>query len=260
MLPDMSSVEPVKLSLNSQFKFRCHKAIECFTKCCSRIDILLTPYDILRMKDRLGIPSDELLEKYTYINIDEKTSLPIVFLKMNEDEEKTCPFVTPEGCTIYSDRPVNCRYYPVGQGILKKKEGESIIDDEFYFFIKEPHCLGFKEDKDWTIEEWRIDQEASLYDEMNRDWKMFLLRKKTPGQAELDDKKQKMFYMASYDMDRFSRYIFESGFLKTFEINRGELERLKTDQIELMKFGFRYIKYILMIENTLKLRNGSLQA
>jgi len=83
---------------------------------------------------------------------------------------------------------------------------------------------------------------------MNRDWKMFLLTKKNPGQAELDDKKQKIFYMASYDIDRFSRYIFKSGFLNVFEISKEEIERLKTDQIELMKFGFRYIKYILMIE------------
>ncbi len=255
----MSSVEHLKLSLNTRFRFRCYKGIDCFTKCCSGIDIFLTPYDILRIKNRLDISSGEFLEKYTYTHIDEKSSYPFVMLRMLNDEKKSCPFVTLEGCTIYTDRPSNCRYYPVGQGILKRKEGESIIDDEFYFFIKERHCLGFKEDKEWTIEEWRKDQEASLYDEMNRDWKMFLLRIKTPGQTELDDNKQKMFYMASYDIDRLYRYIFESRFLTVFEINMEELERLKTDQIELMKFGFRYIKYILMIENTLKLRDGSLK-
>lgn len=256
----MSSVEHVKLGLNTRFRFRCYKGIDCFTKCCSGIDILLTPYDILRIKNRLNISSGEFLEKYTYTHIDEKSSYPFVMLRMLDDEKKSCPFVTPEGCTIYTDRPSNCRYYPVGQGILKRKEGESIIDDEFYFFIKEPHCLGFKEDKEWTIEEWRKDQEAYLYDETNRDWKMFLLRIKTPGQTELDDKRQKMFYMASYDIDRLYRYIFESRFLTVFEINEEEIERLKTDQIELMKFGFRYIKYILTIENTLKLRDESLQS
>ncbi len=39
-------------------------------------------------------------------------------LKMLDDKERSCPFVTPEGCTIYTDRPANCRYYPVGQGAL----------------------------------------------------------------------------------------------------------------------------------------------
>lgn len=256
MLPDMSSVEPVKLSLNTRFRFRCHKGIVSFTRCCSGIDILLTPYDILRIKNRLVISSGEFLEKYTYIHIDEKSFYPFVMLKMLSDEKKSCPFVTQEGCTIYTDRPANCRYYPVGQGILKRKEGESIIDDEFYFFIKEHHCLGFKEDKEWTIEEWRNDQDASLYDEMNRDWKMFLLRTKTPGQKELDDKKQKIFYMASYDMDRFSRYIFGSKFLEVFQMDKTDIEKLKRNEIELMKFGFRYLRYILHIEKTLKIRNG----
>ncbi len=260
MLPDMSSVEPVKLTLNSKFKFRCHKGIDCFTKCCSGIDILLTPYDILRIKNRLEISSGEFLERYTYIHIDEKPSYPFVMLRMLDDEKKSCPFVTPEGCTIYADRPSNCRYYPIGQGMLKKHEGESIINEEFYFFIREPHCLGFKEVKEWTIEEWRIDQEASLYDEMNRDWKGFLLRKNTPGQKELDDKKQKMFYMASYDMDRFRRYIFGSKFLEVFQVDKTDIEKLKRNEIELMKFGFKYLKYIFMIEKTLKVREESLQS
>ncbi|MBI5025860.1 MAG: YkgJ family cysteine cluster protein [Nitrospirae bacterium] len=254
---NMSSVEPVKLFLNSRFKFRCHKGIECFTKCCSGIDILLTPYDILRIKNRLEISSGEFLEKYTYTHIDEKSSYPFVMLGMLDDEKKSCPFVTPEGCTIYADRPVNCRYYPIGQGILKKQEGESIINEEFYFFVRESHCLGFKEDKEWTVEEWRVDQEASLYDETNREWKAFLLRKNTP---QLDDKKQKMFYMASYDIDRFSSYIFESNFLEVFDMDKDEIERIKMDEVELMKFGFKYLKYILMIEKTLKLKDRSLQA
>ncbi|HLA49892.1 MAG TPA: YkgJ family cysteine cluster protein, partial [Thermodesulfovibrionia bacterium] len=63
----MDVVVPVKLTLDSKFKFRCHKAIKCFTKCCSNIDILLTPYDILRLKNRLRLSSGEFLSKYTYV-------------------------------------------------------------------------------------------------------------------------------------------------------------------------------------------------
>ena len=35
--------------------------IACFTRCCRNIDILLTPYDVIRMKNRLGITSTEFL-------------------------------------------------------------------------------------------------------------------------------------------------------------------------------------------------------
>ncbi|HEX8949168.1 MAG TPA: YkgJ family cysteine cluster protein [Dissulfurispiraceae bacterium] len=249
----MKNVEAVSLSLNHRFKFNCHKGIACFTKCCSNITIMLTPYDILRMRKRLGISSGEFLNDYTYIEIDEKTSHPFVFLKMGEDAEKKCRFVTPEGCTVYTDRPGNCRYYPVGQASLKKADEKTneLIHEEFYFFVKEEHCLGFKEDKEWTIASWRDDQEASVYDEMNRGWKEILFRRNLPGH-ELDDKKQKAFYMACYDVDRFRGFIFETKFLEAFDIDTKRVEKMKTDDTELMKFGFDYTKFILMMEETLK--------
>jgi Fe-S-cluster containining protein len=133
---------------------------------------MLTPYDIVRLKNRLGISSGEFLANHTYVEIDEKTSHPFVFLKMNEDEDRKCPFVTVNGCTIYPDRPANCRYYPVGQASLKKMDDKinEPITEEFYFFIKEPHCLGFNENSEWTIKSWRDDQGVDVYDDMNRGW------------------------------------------------------------------------------------------
>ncbi|OGW23592.1 MAG: Fe-S oxidoreductase [Nitrospirae bacterium GWB2_47_37] len=252
----MKHVEEVRLSLDAAFKFRCHKEIGCFTKCCSNIDIMLTPYDIIRLKNRMGMSSGEFLDGHTYVEIDEKASHPFVFLKMNEDAEKKCPFVTSEGCNIYSDRPANCRYYPVGQASLKKmnQETSAPVTEEFYFFVKEPHCLGFNENADWTIKSWRDDQGVDVYDDMNRGWKDILFRRNLPGHS-LDDKKQKAFYMACYDVDRFRRFVFESGFLDKFDIDEKRLEKLKNDDTEVMKLGFDYTKYIFMMEETLKLKS-----
>jgi hypothetical protein len=58
--------------------------------------------------------------------------------------------------------------------------------------------------------------------------------------------------MACYDVDRFRRFVFESKFLEMFDIDEKTLERIKNDETELMKFGFEYTKYILMMEETLK--------
>ncbi len=258
-MPNMDVVEPTKLTLNSKFKFRCHKGIKCFTKCCSKIEILLTPYDILRMKNRLGISSEEFLFGYTYTNIHEKSSHPHAMLGMMDDEEKRCPFVTPEGCTIYSDRPAMCRYYPIGQGTLRTGKNIEPVDEEFYFFIREPHCLGYQEDKEWTVESWKADQEVDLYDEMNREWKIIQLRRNIHGQVELDVKKQAQFYMASYDQDKFKRYIFESRFLDVFDVDGETIEKIKTDEVELMKFGVKYIKYVMMLEQSLKVKDEVMQ-
>ena len=253
----MDAVIPTKVSLKAKFKFRCHKGIKCFTACCKNIDILLTPYDVVRLKRRLGMTSSEFLDKYTHMKIDEKSSHPYAMLRMNDDKERHCPFVTDEGCTVYTDRPANCRYYPVGQGTFRKEGKKGLEDEEFYFFIKEDHCYGYHEKKQWTIESWREDQEVDLYDSVNREWKTLQLRKNLPGQPELSESKQFQFYMASYDLDRFRDYILESDFLNVFDIDQETVENITKDEIELIKFGVRYIKYVMMLEETLKLKKGA---
>jgi len=206
------------------------------------------------MKKRLGISSEEFLRKYTYTHIDEKSLHPYAMLKMMDDSEGKCPFVTSEGCSIYEDRPANCRYYPIGQGTMRRPSEKGPVGEEFYFFIRDPNCLGYQEDKEWTIETWRIDQGVDLYDDMNKEWKEIQLRRNIHGHS-LDDKKQAMMYIASYNLDKFKRYVLESGLLDLFDMDQQEVERIKTEDIALMKFGFKYLKYILMLEEPLKLKH-----
>ncbi|MCG6534189.1 MAG: hypothetical protein L7F78_05745, partial [Syntrophales bacterium LBB04] len=56
------------------------------------------------------------------------------------------------------------------------------------------------------------------------------------------------------DIDKFRKFVLESKLLDLFEIDKEEVEKIKTDEIALMKFGFRYLKYILMLEETLKIK------
>ncbi len=53
--PYATPIMPVKLSLDDTIQFNCHKGIACFNKCCQQIDLTLAPYDIVRLKNRLGI-------------------------------------------------------------------------------------------------------------------------------------------------------------------------------------------------------------
>jgi Fe-S-cluster containining protein len=252
-IPSMRDIEPAQLTIDTRFKFKCHKGVKCYTKCCSNINILLTPYDIVRMKKRLNMSSSEFLDKYTHMDIDKKTSHPFAILKMTDDEKKSCPFITPDGCTIYTDRPANCRYYPIGQGTLRKGTEQGPVNEEFYFFIKEPHCLGYQEETDWTIDTWRTDQGVDLYDEINKEWKEIQLRKDILGRP-IDTTKQTQIYLASYDLDSFKKYVLESKFLDVFDIADEEIEKIRNDEIALMKLGFKYIKFLLMLEETLKVR------
>ena len=129
---------------NDRFKFSCHKGLSCFTQCCADVTIFLTPYDIIRMKNRLKLTSDEFLAKYTFVPFGENQQAPVVILKMGDGEHKRCPFVSAEGCGIYEDRPWSCRMYPLG--LASPKEG-ACDEEEFYFLMEEAHCHGFAENK-----------------------------------------------------------------------------------------------------------------
>jgi Fe-S-cluster containining protein len=236
-------VQPVQLTGKSRFQFRCDKDVPCFNRCCSDIKIVLTPYDILRMKNKLGLTSEEFLNRYTYPQTLGKTDIPVVVLKMAEDEKKSCPFVSSEGCTIYSDRPATCRYYPIGFAAMKK--GHVRDNEDFYFFVREDHCLGFMEEKEWTVQEWREDQEAEFYDQMNRDWMEILVRKKAMGQAPATDRSLQLFFMVSYDIDRFRRFIYESSFLENYEVDAERVEKMREDDVELLQFGLSWLRETL---------------
>ena len=133
------------------FQFECHAGVSCFTECCARLRLLLTPYDILRIKNRLNIFSDQFLEQYTETLFDYHARFPMVKLSMKKDEGHRCPFVTDKGCSIYEDRPESCRLYPIGRAsALVDREAET---REKYFIVSEAHCRGFKEKKQWTLQE-----------------------------------------------------------------------------------------------------------
>lgn len=252
-------VVPVKLTPNSRFKFRCHKGVKCFTACCSNINIVLPPYDLLRLRKRLGMTTEDFINKYGEVEILAKTLLPVITLKMRNDEKKSCPFVTAEGCTVYEDRPSNCRYYPLGMATLRKKDAEG-GKDEFYFMIKEDHCKGFEEDKDWTVAEWRKDQEADLYDDINRGWMEVLIKKKSFGEKEFPKIKNEMFFMISTNTDYLRDFIFESSFLDTYDIPQERIEKVRTDDAELLKLGFEWLRSAMFAEQTLTFKDGVVDA
>lgn len=235
-----SNIEPAKLTMDSIIKFRCHPGVSCFTACCGNIKIILTPFDILRLRKYLNMPADEFLLRFTTPTYIEKTDMPGVMIHL--DEEGRCPFVTPEGCTIYQERPSACRYYPIGMANFHESAKEGQDAEKFFFKVSEEHCKGHEEDKEWTIREWREDQGVDLCDDMNREWMELVMRRKSFGhQANLSEQGKKIFFMASTDTDKFRSFVFESSFLEKYDIDQETLDLIKEDDIALMKFSYRYI-------------------
>jgi len=247
----MASIVPERFGPENKFKFRCHPKIDCFTRCCRGINIILTPYDIIRLKNRLQLSSEEFLALYTTPQLLEKTDLPVVSLKLLDDESSSCPFVREDGCIVYNDRPTTCRYYPLGVASLSHKE--DLEDGGFYFFVNESHCLGFKEEKIWTIGGWRHDQGVDIHDEINAEWTDLIVRKRSfPPNMKLSEQSKQMFFLASYNIDRFRDFVFNSSFLQRYDVDRETLEKIRNDEIELLRFGLRWLKGILFKEGNFK--------
>jgi Fe-S-cluster containining protein len=259
-LEAMTNVEPVRLGPESRFKFNCHPAVQCFTRCCKDINIILTPYDIIRLKNRVGLSSEEFLALYTEAQILEKTDLPVVMLKLLDAEEadsegRACPFVRENGCLVYEDRPTTCRYYPLGVASLSHKENSD--GEEFYFFVHEPHCLGFEEDEEWTIAQWRQGQDLDIHDKINAAWTDLVVRKRSfPPNMKWTEQTKKMFFLISYNIDKFREFVFESSFLQRYEIADATLAEVKNDEIALLQFGLRWLKWLLFKEGDFKMKTS----
>lgn len=247
-----SELEPTPLLPGQKFSFRCHKGIRCFTECCRDLNLFLSPYDILRLKNRLRISSGEFLREYGATNIGIVSGFPVMTLRMNKDEAKTCPFVTPEGCTVYSDRPASCRSYPLGR--LVEKNRDTGGKKETYFLFQEDHCCGFEETSEWTIEQWLADQEIEVYNQMNDLFMELIISRDRSGKTRLTDEEMRNFALACYNIDKFKGAVFQEGFLDGFNLSSDYMNRLGSDELDLMKFGIKWAQFTIFGENTLTLK------
>ncbi|MHC4663303.1 MAG: YkgJ family cysteine cluster protein [Planctomycetota bacterium] len=248
-----------RLGPDDSFKFACYPEVSCFNKCCGDVNIFLSPYDVLRMKKRLGLSSSDFLVKYVQMPVQKDMKTPVVMLKMNDDEEKTCPFLKDDGCSIYSDRPWPCRMYPLGMA-AQKDTPDGWRGDRFYFLLKEDVCKGFDEQKEWTVREWVDDQEIDEYNEWGEQFKELTLHQYFEKGGTLRPEKMHMLFTACYDLDKFREFVFGSTFLMRFEMDEDFVEEIRYNDEALLKFAFMWLRFSLFSEPTMKLKKGIAEA
>ena len=229
---EKSGKEIVRMEREHLFKFSCNPGVSCFTRCCQDITIVLTPFDVLRLKNGLEISSSEFLEKHTIIVPKEKRLIPLVILKMNEDNKK-CPFVSQKGCIVYDDRPWPCRMYPLDMN----------DDGTFRLITDASRCLGLKENNKQKICDWMEEQGVSLYDEMNEYFSSLTIQLQSQ-ELDIDNPKiQQMTFMALYNIDKFKDFVFKSTFLDRLEVEPERIEEIKDSDEQLLIFAYDWIKF-----------------
>lgn len=245
---NLDSLPGQKLEKDDTFSFQCHSGLACFNQCCRNLNLFLYPYDVIRLKKRLSMTSDRFIDKYADLVLRPSDFFPEVLLKMSDNKEKTCPFLTGSGCGIYTDRPDTCRTFPVEQGIVydagKKKT------DLIYFFRPPDFCLGKGQNTTWTPKTWATDQDAVIYNKMTMLWaelkRMFVDPLADPwGGQGADGPKGKMAFMATYNTDMFRDFLFNSSFLKRYRVKSKILKKIRSDDVLLMKFGFEWVRFYL---------------
>ncbi len=248
-----SPIQPVELKLDSEIQFDCHKQISCFNACCRNIDIVITPYDILRLKRRFNLASRDFVGAYTAPYPMDHHDLP--GLKLNTKPGTTeCVFLAEEGCTVYEDRPAACRYYALGSMGVRKKDSPEV--DDIFFIVKEEHCRGHEEPRRLTVAEYRVEQGVDQYDEMNREWRDVVLKKRSSGPTvgRPSDRSKQLFDMCSYDLDSFREFIQTSGFSEIYDLEQSKLSTLISDEEELLKFAMQFLKQVLYGEMTIPMK------
>ena len=254
--PPASPVEPVELRLDSRMRFDCHPGVACFNACCRSTDITLTPYDVLRLKRRLGMDSRAFVAACTYPFDMDAQGMPGLKLA-HQPGTSECIFLEEGGCGVYEDRPAACRYYALGNMGVRRKDASRV--DDLYFLVKEAHCLGHAEPRTQTVAEYRREQGVDVYDRMNREWRDLVIRKRSSGPTvgRPSARSLQLFALCSYDLDGFREFVSGRGFREIFDLDEDAVDGLQADEDALLAFAFRFLKQVLFGETTIPVKPGA---
>ncbi len=232
-----------RLYEGDQFSFACHSGLACYNTCCRNKHLPLTPYDVMRLKNALGLHSDDFLARYTLYTTDPRSGFPVLSLKMGDDSDKVCPFVGPEGCRVYDDRPMACRLFPLGRSVGNR--GETKKGEVCFYLLETPYCLGTKEKRIWTVKEWVNDQGLRPYTSMSDSMVHLLLHPRRKGNDRLDDLQIQKLFVACYNVDVFRDFVFKTAFFELFGVAENTRAAIQSDDQALLKLGLAYLKRTL---------------
>ncbi len=235
-------MEPLE---GSAFHFRCGPDVKCYMSCCRKLDLTLYPYDVIRLKSRLSISSEEFMRQHTRLGPSSHPFFPAVMLLMADNAEQACPFLDDKGCTVYEDRPTACRTYPLERAVDRSPNRGR--PKEYYFMTHHSYCLGHQEVQEWRVKSWLKDQKVQHYNAVNDLWaEIDTLFARNPWQGEgAGGPRQQMAFMACYNIDGFRRFVEENRFFDQFKIESSQRRILAGDDEALLKFGFEWLKHVL---------------
>ena len=224
--------------------FHCHSKLECYTFCCRNVDMILYPYDVIRLKRSLGIGSETFLRRHTLLVKGDNIYFPTLKLKLTEGESRACPFLVEGGCSVYIDRPTACRTYPLERAVDRSRQ--SGVSEDFYFMTNHSYCLGHSQKVSFSVKSWLRNQRLFEHNTMNDLWTaMDTIFAGNPWKGEgAAGELQQLAFLVCYNIDEFRKFVGEQKLLTQFRLPKEVRRRILADDAELLKFGFEWLKHI----------------
>lgn len=233
-MPSISLPEHVeRIDAKEPFAFQCHPAVACFTRCCHELELALTPYDVLRLRQACGLSSHEVLQRYVITEQTEQDAFPRFYLTMVDDGAGSCVFLGPNGCGIYHHRPSACRTYPLGRATVRTAQ----CLEEYFVLLRENYCLGFREPLINTAQSYLQSQDLLIYNRFNDQLAEIIQHERIRQGLRLNEQQSRDFTLALYDLDTFRVQVL-TGQCGAIE----ELSTIGHDDEALLSYGLRWIK------------------
>lgn len=238
--------EHQELKAGESFRFACHPGVACFGACCSALDLMLTPYDALRLRHATSQTSREFIRLFANLLAMPEVGLPMLHMRMQADARHKCPFTREAGCAVYQDRPSACRTYPMGRATQHGPEGEVV---ERIFMVREAHCQGFAAGTDFDASAWMHDQGLTPYNAANdrymslaEDLRGFAVH----GGAAMGPKQTGMAGLALYQPDEFQPFLAQSGLMDRLDMTEARKNDVLHDEDACLDFGYDWLELSLL--------------
>ena len=75
---------------------------------------------------------------------------------------------------------------------------------------------------------------------------------RTTPNIKMTEKSKELFFLVSYNIDKFRRFVFESSFLSRYDLEEDVVEKIRKDELELMHFGIKWLKEVLFDKDRVK--------
>lgn len=183
---DLEAGKVPVLGPEDTFTFACHMC----GRCCANTDILLSPYDLVRLRRHLGCTTTDLIEKgLVEVFPGGRSRLPLAMIGFRPigKDLTVCPFLAhvvdrdrleqrlggrpkptledleaarvPDkmACAVYPARPAVCRSSPLGRVTAfdpGAREGPARGEQKVILVSLGPYCQGMRAAARVTVEEW----------------------------------------------------------------------------------------------------------